>query len=70
MQQLIAGLLELPCRSGIGDVELDADLRYRSLCGPLVGSEARLSGLRERPDPERLAAGDLLAVVIPVTLAL
>ena len=32
MQQLIAGLLKLPCRrvdcAGIGDVELDADLRH------------------------------------------
>jgi hypothetical protein len=74
MQQLLTGLLKLPGRlvdcSGIGNVELDADLRYRALCRPPVGPETRLSSLGERPDPERLAAGDLLAVVVAVTLAL
>lgn len=28
-----------------------------------------MSGLGERPNPERLAAGDVLAAVIPVTFA-
>ena len=51
-------------------IKLDADLRYWPLCRPLLDSEARPSGLAERPDPERLAAGDLLAVMIAVTLAL
>jgi len=32
--------------------------------------EARLGGLGQRPDPERLATGDLLAVVIVAALAL
>ena len=74
MQQLIAGLLEVSRRPNdrgrVCHVKLDADLRYRPLCRPSVATEARVSGLGERPDPERLAACDLLAVVIPVTLAL
>jgi hypothetical protein len=73
MQQLVAGLLKFSCRGadrgGIGHIELDADLRYQPSCRPLVGPEARLGGLRQRPNAERLAAGELLAVVVAVTLA-
>jgi hypothetical protein len=74
VQQLIACLLEFLCRrgdrGGIGDVELDAYLWYRPVRRPLAGSEARLRRLGQRPDPEGFAAGDLLAVVIAVALAL
>ena len=76
VQQLVASLPELPRRwvdtSGVGDIELDADLRHRPLCGPdMVGVPKHApSGLGERPDPDRVTAGDSLAVAIAVTLAL
>jgi len=74
VEQLVAGLLELPrrradCR-GVRDVELDADLRHGPLNWPLRRPEARLGGLGQRPDTEGLAAGDLLAVVIVGAVAL
>jgi|SRR5579875_1580094 len=68
MQQLIAGLLEFACcgvdRVGVRDVKLDADLRHRPLARPFRRSEASLGGLRQRSDPEGLAAGDLLTVEV------
>src|SRR5450755_447334 len=38
--------------------------------GPLRGPEARLSGLGQRPDPQGLAARDLLAVEVVAAVAL
>jgi hypothetical protein len=62
MQQRIAGLLELLCRrndrDSVGHIKLDTD----PFCGPLVGSEACLSGLGERPATcSRLLRGVLVA---------
>lgn len=57
-------------RSRSGDMEVDAGLRYRPLCGPVVGTEACPRGLGQRPNPERLAADNPLAVVVPVTVPL
>src|SRR5919204_3557585 len=56
------------CRR-IRDIELDAHLRHGPLRRPLRGAEARLGGLRQRPDTEVLAAADLVRVVVPVSLA-
>src|SRR5258708_3557038 len=74
MQQLVASLLELPCRPTdrcrVHDVELDAYLRDRPRDGPSRRPEARLGGLGQRPDAEGLAPVDLLAVVIVVAVAL
>jgi hypothetical protein len=60
------------CRSDcrrIEDIEFDADQRHRRLRRPICGSKARLGGLRNRPDTERLAAGDLLALMGLVAVA-
>ena len=53
---------------GIGDLELDAGLRDRSVGGPLIAVEARPRGLPQRPDAEVLGSGDLLAVQVVVAL--
>jgi len=53
-------------RVGVGDVELDADLRHRPLYRPFRCSEARLGGLRERPDSEGPAARELLVAEVLV----
>jgi len=47
--------------------ELDADPRDGDALGPRCRPEARLGGLRQRPDTEVLAAGNLLAgEVVPI----
>src|ERR1051326_5147566 len=69
----MTGLDEFPCRRshsvGAGHVELDADLRYGSLCRPLVDAEAGVSSLGQWPDPKGLAAGDRFAVQVALSLA-
>ena len=68
MKQLEARAFELLAsrchRVGVLDLELDAGLRDGQLCRPRRRAEARLRGLGQRPDPEMLAAGDLLAVPV------
>jgi hypothetical protein len=49
-------------------LEFDRSLRHREVIRPLRLSEAGLGGLAQRPDPEVLGAGELLAV--PVLRAL
>ena len=70
VQQIVARVLQLLRRCGhrrrVGDVELDADLRHRPVRRPLVGPEARLGGLRQRPDTEVPAAVDPVGVVVRV----
>jgi hypothetical protein len=77
MQQFVAGLLELPCRRthccGVRDIEFDTDLWYRPLRRPLRRPKARLDGLDQRPDTERLTTSDPFAVQhlrdVPVSLS-
>lgn len=49
---------------GVLHLELDAYLRHGPVGGPLVGAEARLRRLSERPDAEMLAAANSLAVEV------
>jgi hypothetical protein len=74
VQQLLASVLEFPCRwahrCSVRDVELDADLRHRPLRRPSRRTEARFRGPGPVPDAETLATGDLLAAVILAALSL
>jgi hypothetical protein len=58
VQQVMSSLDEFACcrSNGLGaeHIELDADLRYGSLCRPGVGTEAGVSGLRQWPYPKDL----------------
>ena len=49
----------------IGDLELEAHLRNRSISWPVSGSEAGLGSLIQRPDAEALTAVDVFAVRLP-----
>jgi hypothetical protein len=51
----------------IGDLELDAHLRQRSISWPVRGSEAGLGSLSQGPDAEALTAVDVFAVQVPVS---
>src|SRR3954466_11184216 len=55
-------------RLGVGDLELDAGLGHRPVVRPRARAEAGGRGLLEGPDPEVLAALDLLAVEVVVAL--
>src|SRR2546421_887938 len=70
MQELEPPVLQLLSRrgdgGGVGDLELEADLRYRAIRRPLVGPEAGTRRLVQRPDGEVLGASDLLAVEVVV----
>ena len=48
------------------DVELDPRLRHGAIGRPLGGAEGGLGGLAQRPDRERVDAGQLLGVEVPV----
>src|SRR2546429_2626663 len=70
MQELEAPVLQLPSGGGngvgVGDLELEADLRQRAIGRPLAGPEAGPGGLAQRPDAEVLGALDLLAVEVVI----
>ena len=46
----------------VGDLELDAGLRHRSISWPIGSAEARLRSLRQWPDTEALTTVDALRV--------
>lgn len=52
----------------VGDFELDADLRYRSINRPFRDSETGLRSLCERPDAEASTADQVLGVQVVVRL--
>jgi hypothetical protein len=55
---------------GVRDIELDTDLWYRPLRRTLRRPKARLGGLSQRLDTERLTTSDPFAVVLFAALAL
>src|ERR1700689_2878499 len=50
----------------VRDLELEARLRHGPFRGPVRRAEARLRGLSQGPDPEGLAAVDVLTVQVAV----
>jgi hypothetical protein len=50
----------------VGDLELDARLRHRSISWPIGSAEAGLCSLRQWPDADALATADVFTVQIVI----